>query len=289
MSIHDGPGIRSTVFLKGCNLRCRWCHNPETWSSHRQLLYVADKCAGCGSCVAVCPSDALDLCPSKLKINRLRCVLDGACVEACMNDALSLVGKQMTALEVADALMEDAVFFEESGGGVTLSGGEPLMQPAFALEILQQCRRRGIHTALETNLTAPWEVIRTFLPWVDLWMCDLKLADRDRHKEWTGAYNDRIIGNLHNLAGEGVPVILRTPVIPGVNDSEGEIAGICRVAEPLPNLLYYELLEFHTLGFDKFRHLGMENPLAATRPLDRDRFRALKRIPATFGLKTKPN
>lgn len=288
MSIHDGPGIRSTVFLKGCNLRCRWCHNPETWSSHRQLLHVEDRCVACGSCVETCPEHALELYAGKLKIDRLRCVADGLCTEACLQDALRVVGRVMTAGEVVDALMEDVVFFEESGGGVTLSGGEPLMQPGFALEILQKCRQRGIPTALETNLTASWETIQPFLPWVDLWMCDLKLADRDRHKTWTGAYNDRIIGNLYHLSEAGVPVILRTPVVPDVNDNESDIAAICRLATAWPNVRYYELLEFHALGFDKFRHLGMENPLLGIRKLDPARFRSLKRIPETFGLKTKP-
>lgn len=288
MSIHDGPGIRSTVFLKGCNLRCRWCHNPETWSSHRQLMHVVDRCIGCGCCVAVCPEHALSLQAGKLKVNRLRCLAEGVCTEACLQDALQVVGRVVPAQSLVDELMEDVVFFEESGGGVTLSGGEPLMQPGFALEILQECRRRGIHTALETNLTASWETIHSFLPWVDLWMCDLKLADRDRHKTWTGAYNDQIIGNLYRLSEAGVPVVLRTPVVPDVNDNASEISAICRLATAWPNVLYYELLEFHALGFDKFRNLGMENPLLGIRKLDAELFRSLKQIPGTFGLRTKP-
>ncbi len=287
MSIHDGPGIRSTVFFKGCNLRCRWCHNPETWSSRRQLNHVAEKCQGCGRCAEACPSGVLSMAEGKLYIDRRRCTLTEACVEACLNGAISLIGKRQEPEQIVRSLLQDQPFFEESGGGVTLSGGEPLMQPEFAREILKLCREAGLHTALESNLAFPWETVEALLPEVDLWMCDLKVADRDRHKEWTGAYNDLVIGNLHNLSRRGVPLIVRTPVVPGVNDDEAAIEAICRLLEPLENLLYYELLGFHTLGFDKFHNLGLKNPMPEARPLDKELLERLKEIPGRYGLKSK--
>ena len=290
MSIHDGPGIRTTVFFKGCNMRCAWCHNPETWNEKKQLFYVSAKCAECGTCISVCPTQVLSLTDNnKIAIDRMRCELNGICVETCPNEALTTVGKKVKVADVMKDILQDKIFFDESGGGVTLSGGEPMLQYEFARELLTACKAEGIHTAMDSNLTANRELIESFLPLVNLWMCDLKLADREKHKKWTGLYNERIIDNLHNLATKNVPVIVRTPIIPGVNNTEEEIKDICSLLKDMPNILYYELLEFHTFGFDKFNSLGIDNPLSTTAKLDKDQFNLFNKIPENQGIKIKTN
>ena len=286
MSIHDGPGIRSTLFLKGCDLRCAWCHNPETWSYQPQLQYVADKCIRCGSCIAVCDDRVLRL-EEKVYIDRDRCSRCGRCVEACVTGALSWVGRQIEACEAVRELLLDRTFFEESGGGVTLSGGEPLLQADFAEEVLRGCLAEGIHTAVESNLTEPWPTIERFLPLVRLWMCDLKVADSAKHRCWTGLGNERIIENLHRLAATGTPLVVRTPVVPGVNDTPEAVEELCRIVADLNGKVFYELLGFHSLGFGKFGDLGMNNPMAGTPPLTSKKLADLQRIPERFGLKRK--
>lgn len=286
MSIHDGPGIRSTLFLKGCNLRCAWCHNPETWSRERQVQYVADKCIGCGSCVAACGRQALGA-GARITIDRARCIRCGACVEACPAGAMSWVGRKLSAEEAVRELAADKPFFDASGGGITLSGGEPLLQADFAREVLEGCIAEGIHTAVESNLTEAWSVIESFLPLVGLWMCDLKIADPVLHRRWTGRDNGQIIANLGQLAARGVPVIVRTPVIPGVNDTEAAIEELCRIIARLGGNVAYELLGFHPLGFGKFDDLGMANPMAGTEALDGQVLARLKEIPRRYGIKSK--
>lgn len=278
MSIHDGPGIRSTVFLKGCNLRCKWCHNPETWSSRKQLQYLPDKCIGCLTCASVCASGAITCINNPISIDRNLCTSCGKCTEACPSGALSWVGKEIDSSEVIESVLQDLIFYQESGGGVTLSGGEPLLQKAFALEILKECRNRGVHTAIESNLLTETSTIREFLPWVDLWMCDLKMADSKLHREWTGQPNETILQNLRLLSEQNVPLVVRTPVIPDVNDSEESIEQLCQILEQLPHPPAYELLGFHSLGFGKFKSLGMRNPMEKSGFMDKNKLKKLRDI-----------
>lgn len=287
MSIHDGPGIRSTLFFKGCNLRCKWCHNPETWNMRRQLQYVADKCIRCSGCVSVCDFGAIGSSVNGISIRRDRCTSCGRCVGACVSNALTWVGREITAAEAVRELLQDRIYFDISGGGVTLSGGEPLLQSRFACEILRDCLAEGVHTAVESNLTADWEVIEEFLPLVKLWMCDLKIADSEQHGQWTGSGNERIIVNMRQLAARKVPLIVRTPIVPGVNDSEAQIDALCRIVAGLDGHVAYELLGFHPLGFGKFDDLGLENPLAGTDALDEELLARLRTIPAKYGIKDK--
>jgi len=278
LSIHDGPGIRATIFFKGCNLRCKWCHNPETWRTEPQLQFVAGKCIGCGGCVQVCPNGTLTMGGGKPEINWQSCDACGKCAMECPSGALSIVGEVVTAEEVMRRIVPDKPFFDESGGGVTLSGGEPLMQPAFARDILTLCRQKGIHTAVETNLTAQESVIKDLLPVVDLWMCDLKIADATEHKKWIGTSNGHIIENLRFLAGSGVQLIIRTPVVPGVNDTETAVRELRSVVKSLPGAVCYELLGFHCLGFDKFVQLGMVNLLVHTPQIEKNKLAMLREI-----------
>lgn len=236
-SLRDGPGIRTTVFLKGCNMRCKWCHNPETLQVAPQLLHYPEKCLGCG-----------------------------ACADQCFSGALVLSGKEMDTEEVMAEILQDLPYYRNSGGGVTLSGGEVTCQPDFALELLRACRRQGIPTALETNLLAPWAVYEKLLPELDLLMFDVKVYDEEKHKKWTGVSNRAILENARKAA-ESLPYLVRTPVIPGVNDTAEEIGAIAGFVHSLGgDLQYYELLRFNPLGEGKYTALDMANDFAGVRP-----------------------
>ncbi|MFO7917416.1 MAG: glycyl-radical enzyme activating protein [Anaerolineae bacterium] len=257
-SVHDGPGIRTTVFLKGCNLRCFWCHNPETQNPRPELQLFLDQCIGCGACFEVCPKEAHVLEDGQREFHRELCVGCGRCAETCYAKALVLIGERMTADEVVEEVLRDRSFYETSGGGVTLSGGEPLLQPDFSYEILERCQQEGVHTAIETAANFPWERVASILPVTDLVMMDVKVMDSDLHRECAGVGNERILANARRLGEVGKALIVRTPIIPGVNDTEEEVAAIAAFVSELRNLLYYELLPFHPMGGDKYRSLGLE-------------------------------
>lgn len=220
-STHDGPGIRTTVFLKGCNLKCAWCHNPETINPNQEWMYYPDKCINCG-----------------------------LCDEGCYAGARVLCGKKMTVEEVLEEIMLDQPYYAEDGG-LTISGGEPLMQREFTQALLSATKSKGIHVAIESNMTFPWEYVRDVAMACDLIMMDMKLWQEDLHKKWTGMSNKHVLENLKELSLINKPIILRTPVIPGVNDDEEEIKNIAKFASGLSSVLYYELLPYHPLGQSK--------------------------------------
>jgi len=262
-SVHDGPGIRTTVFLKGCNLRCAWCHNPETLLPGPQLQVLPAKCIGCGACLEACPNGAHAVGEDGRPVfHRDRCTACGACAAVCYAGALVLVGREMTAEAVVAEVLEDRPFYEESAGGVTLSGGEPLAQRGFAVEVLRRCRDEGLHTAVETNLAAPWDHVAEFLPVTDLFMVDVKLTGSEAHARWTGAPNGEILANVRRLARQEQPMVVRTPVVPGVNDTREQVGAVADLIRTFPNLAYYELLPYHPLGTGKYQSLGMEYQLA---------------------------
>lgn len=284
LSIHDGPGIRTTLFFKGCNFRCAWCHNPETWRRERQIERVAERCLGCGACAAVCPRGALRPEGDGLRFDRAACDACGRCAEICPAGAMNRVGRAISVDEAMRELRRDKPYFEESGGGATFSGGEPLLQPAFLRAMLVRCRAEGISTVVETNLCAPAQLLDDLVPLVDLWLCDLKLADDGLHRRWTGRSNGPTLANLRLLSERGAKPVVRTPVIPGVNDSEREIRAICALLSELKSLGGYRLLGYHTLGAGKFDLLGMENPLPAAEPLPAERLERLRRTAAGTGI-----
>jgi pyruvate formate lyase activating enzyme len=255
-SVHDGDGIRTTVFLKGCQMNCFWCHNPETISPQQELQVNTDECIGCLACISFCPYGALSQIDGNPKYSRERCRACGACAVACYAHARVLVGRSMSINEVVAELIQDKDFYDRSGGGITLSGGEPLLQMDFTIGILKRCQQLGIKTAIETNLSWPWEQIVKVLPHLDMLMMDVKLIDPIRHKEATGANNRQILDNLRRLSKENIPVIIRTPIIPGVNDTVEDIGAIADYLSDMPNLIYYELLPYHPLGTGKNKTLG---------------------------------
>ncbi len=257
-SVHDGPGIRTTVFLKGCNLRCFWCHNPETLRRNPELQLFLDRCIGCGKCFGVCTRHAHALVNGQRIFHRQLCVACGRCAETCYAQALVVVGKEMTAEEVVEVVLRDRVFYQESSGGVTISGGEPLLQHDFTYSILELCKVEGLHTAIESAAQWPWQDIAQLLPVTDLVMMDIKVMDSDLHRACAGVPNERILANALSLSKQARALIIRTPVVPGVNDSEEEIGRIADFIADFPNLMYYELLPFHRLATAKYRALGLE-------------------------------
>lgn len=256
-SIHDGPGIRTTVFFKGCNLRCFWCHNPETLALEPQLQLFPNRCIGCGACFTRCPNGAHERANGTHLFHRELCQACGRCAETCYAEALVITGESKTPEQVVAEVLRDKPFYETSKGGVTLSGGEPLLQLEFAYEILQLCKSEGVHTAIETALNVPWERVEAILPVTDLVMFDLKLLDAEKHKAATGVSNKRILANIERLGRTAKPLIMRTPIVPGVNDTPEEVAAIAHFAAQLDNLLYYELLPFHPMASGKYDSLEM--------------------------------
>jgi pyruvate formate lyase activating enzyme len=279
-SIHDGPGIRTTVFLKGCALECFWCHNPEGRHAYPEVRYFPERCIACGSCVAACPHSAHLLEDGVHTFLRERCGGAGACIDTCFSEALQMSGRLMSVGEVMTEVIADRPFYETSGGGVTLSGGEPTLDSPFALAILKGCKERGLHTAIETCGECPWESLESLLPVTDLVMMDIKAMSDGRHRDATGKGNGRVLANARLLALSGAPLVFRTPVVRGVNDTKeeiGEIAAFIREIAGMrsaaagngaaPREIRYELLKFHRLASDKYRSLGREYRAASIDPL----------------------
>lgn len=279
-SIHDGPGIRTTVFLKGCVLECFWCHNPEGRHTCPEVRYFPERCIACGSCVTACPNSAHSLEDGVHTFLRDRCEGTGACVETCFAEALQMNGRLMTVREVMDEVAADRPFYGSSGGGVTLSGGEPTLDNAFALAILKGCKEMGLHTAIETCGECPWGSLDSLLRATDMVMMDIKAMSDEKHRKATGKGNGRILANARLLALSGAPLVFRTPVVRGVNDSKEEIGQIASFIRELagmrkaaalngavPREIRYELLRFHRLATDKYRSLGREYRAALLDPL----------------------
>lgn len=263
MTLHDGPGIRSTVFVKGCPLRCLWCHNPESISTKPQLLYHENLCLHCGSCSGVCPEQAIQ----SGVIDRARCTNCGACVENCFRGAMVLSGKTMTAQEVFESVMRDKSYYG-TDGGVTVSGGEPLLYPDFTAELFALLRGEGIHTALDTCGEIPFRNFETVLPHTDLVLFDLKGMDAARHEINTGRRNEHILENLRELGCRKVPVEIRIPLIPDHNDSPEELQAMADFLRTIPSLVKVKLLAFHNMARNKYRSAGMPDTTPTVEPPD---------------------
>jgi pyruvate formate lyase activating enzyme len=261
-SVHDGPGIRTTVFLKGCSLRCVWCHNPESIDTKPELLVYPMRCISCGECKEVCPQGAHRVAPSGERIyDRSVCIVCGRCVESCYAEALVLAGKKTSVEEVMTAIREDSKFYEKSGGGVTLSGGEPLLQGEFATAILRECKAEGFHTAVETCGQVSWANMEKALPYVDLWLYDLKHFSPDSHERYTGSPNRLILENLSRISSRGAAVEVHMLIVPTINDSRDEVESAARFLASLPRIEAVRLLSYHRLAGSKYESLGRENTM----------------------------
>jgi pyruvate formate lyase activating enzyme len=263
-AIHDGPGIRTSVFLKGCPLNCLWCQNPEGISGQITLWYFRSRCIRCGDCIASCPEDALSAdhrASHFIRIDRSRCTSCGECVKVCPSTALSFVGKRMEHREVVEELRKDETFYRSSGGGITLTGGDPFSQTAFSRTILQEVKKSGIHTAVETCLLAPREDLESLLPHVDLFLVDLKIDDPEQHRRYTGASNERIKENFSWLARNHRDIVVRIPIIPGYTDSEENLRRIGSYVAGIDSGIPIELVNFNPLARDKYVVLCEEYPL----------------------------
>jgi pyruvate formate lyase activating enzyme len=292
-SIHDGPGIRTTVFLKGCSLRCFWCHNPEGIRTKPEIRFDPTRCIGCGACIAACTHGGQTLDAEGRHIyDRTECVVCGECVEECFAEGLVLTGKTQTAEQVAAEVLRDRAFYETSGGGVTLSGGDPALQPAFSAAILALCKAEGLHTAIETAGNYPWTSLADLLPHTDLVMMDLKHIDPEKHRTATGVTNERVLATAERLAVEtDKPLLFRVPVVPGVNDADEEISAIAAYVRRLIAArraasgrapITLELLAFHRLASQKYQSLGLDYRAADLEPLAERRMGELRAIVAGY-------
>lgn len=254
-SVHDGPGIRTTVFFKGCPLRCLWCHNPESQNTKKEMLYDRDKCVLCGTCEKVCPKKAIKIENGVLTTDMNKCDFCGECVINCMYGAREIVGKEYTVDEVVNAVLKDKVFYEESGGGVTVSGGEPLMQIDFVEELLKRLKEENVHTAVDTSGAVSFEILERAAKYTDLFLFDLKVMDDEKHIEYIGASNKNIIENLKKLAKIHNNINLRMPIIEGVNADVSHIEKVLELIEDL-NIKKVNLLPYHDIAKHKYKKLG---------------------------------
>lgn len=281
-SVHDGPGIRTTVFLKGCPLNCLWCHNPEGIASDPEIVRSPNRCIECGECVEVCPQGLPIPGPAPRSELVDECLVCGACAEACPCEARQVAGQEMTVEQVMAEILKDRIFFDESGGGVTFSGGEPLWQSSFLCELLEACREQGIHSVVDTSGLAPWVDLEPVADRTDLLLYDVKVIDDAAHRRFTGASNAQILANLRRLGERQRRIWIRIPVVPGLNDSPENLRATAELAAAVPGVERVCLLPYHPLGEDKLRRLGRSSEMVGReRPAESHMQRLLNLVEAT--------
>ncbi|MDA8080153.1 MAG: glycyl-radical enzyme activating protein [Actinomycetota bacterium] len=283
-SIDDGPGIRSTVFLKGCPLNCKWCSNPESQNRNPEISHRDSLCSKCGICVQVCEAAAITVDEAGVHIDRDRCNVCGKCIDACDREVLELMGRSMTVEEVFSQLQRDTDYYESSGGGVTICGGEALYQPEFTFALLKRCREVGIHTCLDTAGYGTSSALQRILQYTSLVFYDIKHLDARIHRELTGKQNGLIMRNLELIIRSGVPVVIRVPYIPGHNDSKENIEALAKTVSGMSKEAKVNLLPYHRFGMGKYAMLDRRYELAKLLPPSKEDLSKAKEIIESFGL-----
>jgi len=283
-AIHDGPGIRTTVFFKGCPLACRWCHNPEGLERSPQVIYRKERCIGCGECVAACPEGALSLTAGGIVMTAALCKTCGECVRTCVAEAREMAGRRMDTADVLAVIKKDIAFYDESGGGATFSGGEPMMQHEFLLEILHECGKEHIHRAVDTSGHIDTDILMQVADVTDLFLFDLKMMDPEKHRKYTGVSNRLILNNLKQLARSGADVTVRMPLIPGVNDDDENIDFTGMFLRVLPKIKNVHILPYHEFQKNKYQRFHMAYLAEDYRPPFEDDLAAVKKRLEAFDL-----
>jgi pyruvate formate lyase activating enzyme len=269
-AIHDGPGVRTTVFFKGCPLTCWACHNPEGQTSGVDLLVRNERCNICGDCLTVCPQDALSENGTRIQLDRYRCDLCGACADICLRGALEMAGRTVTVAEVMQDVIRDVVYYDESGGGATFSGGEPLFQPDFLLALLHECKDRDITTVVDTSGQSQQQVVESVAGLVDQFLYDVKLMDSDRHRQFTGVANQQILSNLEWLSNHRSDVVVRLPLFQGINDDADNLEALGLFLSSLASRHSVDILPYHRTGVEKYARLGRGYKLPDAQPPGED-------------------
>lgn len=264
-AIHDGPGIRTTVFFKGCPLNCWWCSNPESQNVSREFMFWPDRCLHCDACIQACKNDAIKEDDKGKKIDESKCDFCGECVKECYSEALQMIGREISVEELLREIEKDTSFYLESGGGVTFSGGEPFFQPEFLYEILVACKRKNLHTALDTCGFVSWDILNKTSPYVDLFLYDIKLMDEKRHRKLTGVSNQLILTNLEKLVKKH-NVVIRIPFIPRINDDEDNIGRMGEYLSKLDNIEKIDILPYHKMAFSKYERLTKKYRITDIKP-----------------------
>lgn len=272
-SVDDGPGIRTTVFLKGCTLECRWCHNPETFRFGKQLQYQERNCQNCGKCVSRCPRSAQKLIDAIHSMGWEKCNTCLTCIDSCAYGALSIIGEEIDAETVCEKILRDKTFYEKSNGGITLSGGEPLVQGDFVAHIFRILKEIGVHTALDTAGNIEWSSFEKVLPWTDLILFDLKIIDEKKHKEMTGSSNQLIIENFGLLNEQNIDIWVRTPIMSGVNDGDDETDSRITILKKAKNVKQVTLLPYHKYGLEKYHTIGLDDTPHRFQPPSSDKMK----------------
>ena len=286
-AIHDGPGIRTTVFFKGCPLSCWWCHNPEGLTMPTQRLYIKERCIGCGECIKVCPQEANSLSSRGVITDQSKCIKCRTCAQACPSEAIEFIGKTSTVDDVVRKIGRDIIFYDESNGGVTFSGGEPLMQPGFLLELLDACGKLEIHRTVDTAGYADAKILMSVAEYTELFIYDVKHMDSEKHKKYTGVSNEQILSNLELLAGHGVNIKVRIPVIPGFNNDNENIDRTGSFISSLPGVSNVNLLKYHDSAIAKYKKIGVKYLLKNVLPSSEHELKSIKKRLGKYGLKVK--